>query len=536
MLRALLHRSRVIISVAAFLSAGGAILFGYTINLLTGVVSSGSRLRDIFPQLFICVIVILVCNLILHRILAIFGATVIAEIRRELTEGFAYLRYEALGGKSAITAMAISHDTARIAPLALLAPQILYNSLICLTCFGYLFYISSVLSLIALTIALVMGLVMTKFNKIVVKQFESLHISEERMSEHIAALSLAKKQMNLNTMRTHHFLTKHVLPTINSSRDEMVKLHYRWGVFSAVLPVFVLMLMAGGIWVASMLNLSSKQILETLLVGSFVLGPLNFLINSGQQIGGGLASIRHLETLGLGVSSISSKPLVSSTETSESSSWLVLEAKDLIYTYSRAGSELFTIGPVSASFKNGSVTFICGGNGSGKSTFLLMLCGLLSPESGYVTVDGGISLDCIRPRMFSAVFSEFHLFDDLVKEGPEIDKNIRSMIELFSLGDKISWLEGQFTNTELSTGQKKRLALIQSLAENRDVLLLDEWAADQDMHFREFFYRKLVPRWRSEGKTIIAITHDDRYFDVCDVLLRFDGGRIIERKTLETGP
>ncbi|MCK8356917.1 multidrug ABC transporter permease/ATP-binding protein, partial [Erwinia amylovora] len=74
-------------------------------------------------------------------------------------------------------------------------------------------------------------------------------------------------------------------------------------------------------------------------------------------------------------------------------------------------------------------------------------------------------------------------------------------------------LEGNRVLTrKLSTGQTTRLALLLATAEQRDIVLLDEWAADQDPHFRRIFYRELLPRLREMGKTVLAISHDDHYF------------------------
>lgn len=73
-----------------------------------------------------------------------------------------------------------------------------------------------------------------------------------------------------------------------------------------------------------------------------------------------------------------------------------------------------------------------------------------------------------------------------------------------------------------------------SLLERRDFLLLDEWAAEQDPQFRHFFYRTLLPALRAEGKGILAMTHDEHYFDVADRVLRLEGGHLSEAVTRPT--
>ncbi|MCG8463435.1 MAG: ATP-binding cassette domain-containing protein, partial [Xanthomonadales bacterium] len=79
-----------------------------------------------------------------------------------------------------------------------------------------------------------------------------------------------------------------------------------------------------------------------------------------------------------------------------------------------------------------------------------------------------------------------------------------------------------------SQGQRKRLALIAALAEDRDLLLLDEWAAEQDPMFRRYFYETLIPQWRASGKTVIAVTHDDQYFHCADRVLTLNDEGLTE--------
>ena len=97
---------------------------------------------------------------------------------------------------------------------------------------------------------------------------------------------------------------------------------------------------------------------------------------------------------------------------------------------------------------------------------------------------------------------------------------------------------GEFNTVDLSTGQRKRLALIVSLLEKRPILLLDEWAADQDPEFRRKFYFDLLPALHRAGVTVVVVTHDDRYLDEMDLparRLRMDEGRFVERPSVANG-
>ena len=64
--------------------------------------------------------------------------------------------------------------------------------------------------------------------------------------------------------------------------------------------------------------------------------------------------------------------------------------------------------------------------------------------------------------------------------------------------------------------------------EDSQIYLFDEWAADQDPEYKKIFYRKILPEMKKKGKIIIAITHDDNYFDVADRIIKMDMGKVIE--------
>lgn len=103
-------------------------------------------------------------------------------------------------------------------------------------------------------------------------------------------------------------------------------------------------------------------------------------------------------------------------------------------------------------------------------------------------------------------------------------------LDRLEIGHKVCIRDGAFSTTDLSTGQRKRLALLNAWLEERPVLVFDEWAADQDPVFRRVFYTELLPELKALGKTIIVISHDDRYFDIADQLVRMQAGRVVSEK------
>jgi putative ATP-binding cassette transporter len=131
---------------------------------------------------------------------------------------------------------------------------------------------------------------------------------------------------------------------------------------------------------------------------------------------------------------------------------------------------------------------------------------------------------------FATVFSDFFLFKKLYGLYSASNEHIDYLTSLMKMENKFQIESGVFSGLKFSSGQRKRIALIIALMENRPILLLDEWAADQDPEFRKFFYLELLPIFKSMGKTIIAITHDDKYFSSADHLLSLVNGILVEKK------
>jgi putative ATP-binding cassette transporter len=202
---------------------------------------------------------------------------------------------------------------------------------------------------------------------------------------------------------------------------------------------------------------------------------------------------------------------------------------------------VFQIGPTDFTLRSGELVFITGGNGSGKSTFLKVLAGLYEPDSGEITLDGGRVDDKTREAyraLMSAIFVDYHLFHRLYGIADPDPAEIDRLLREFRLHDKTGLTDGEFRTIDLSAGQRKRLALIVSLLEKRPILLLDEWAADQDPEFRRKFYHDLLPALNRAGATVVAVTHDDRYLDEMPLLgrrLRMDEGRFVEQHSMENG-
>jgi putative ATP-binding cassette transporter len=129
-------------------------------------------------------------------------------------------------------------------------------------------------------------------------------------------------------------------------------------------------------------------------------------------------------------------------------------------------------------------------------------------------------------EMISAIFTDFHLFKKLYGISGVSSNVIKRTLEEMKIADRTSFIGGSFDNLDLSTGQRKRLAMAIALLEDRPLYIFDEWAADQDPQFRHYYYEWLLPALKSRGKTVLAISHDDRYFRCADRVITMEHGAI----------
>ena len=205
-----------------------------------------------------------------------------------------------------------------------------------------------------------------------------------------------------------------------------------------------------------------------------------------------------------------------------------IKAQGVFFEYeAKEESEKFAVGPLDFEAKKGEIVFIVGGNGSGKTTLAKLLTGLYIPDKGSITINGKDISSGEVGEYFSVVFGDFHLFEklyDVDLTGKEED--LKAYLDMLRLKEKVDVKDNAFTTVELSGGQRKRLALLRCYLEDRPIYLFDEVAADQDPEFRKFFYRTLLTKMKEKGKTVIAITHDDHYFDVADRVIKMDMGKI----------
>jgi putative ATP-binding cassette transporter len=270
------------------------------------------------------------------------------------------------------------------------------------------------------------------------------------------------------------------------------------------------------------------QLVPTLL---FCIGPLTRIVAQSPMFlraEVGLSSV--LDVLRRLDAAPGVEPQVARREAAAFRDFTHIGYRGLSFSYrGKSGGAEFSLGPLDLEVRRGELIFIVGGNGSGKSTAMRLMTGLYPRDGGEIEVDGR-TLDAAQiagfRELFSAIFADFHLFDRLYGMEDTDPDRVNRLIEEMGLARKLRFENGRFTDLHLSTGQRKRLALIAALLEDRPIYVFDEWSAEQDVHFREHFYTRILPDLQARGKTVIAVTHDDRFWHVADRVVKLDLGAV----------
>lgn len=283
-------------------------------------------------------------------------------------------------------------------------------------------------------------------------------------------------------------------------------------------------------WGPTLENIERYELTGYTLVLLYILGPLQMVLGAAPNISRANVSFAKIERLGISL-------LRDAEETDAEFSgemgrgWRQLELRGIEHTYHHLDeASNFTLGPLDLTLHPGELVFLVGGNGSGKTSLAKLLLGLYPPERGEIRFDGRTVDDHNREEyrnLFSVVFSNFFLFEQLLGlESPDLDEEARQYLEELQLQHKVRVTRGRLSTIDLSQGQRKRLALLTAVLEDRPIFLFDEWAADQDPEFKQVFYHQILPALRARGKAVVVISHDDRYYGVADRVIKLDYGQV----------
>lgn len=348
--------------------------------------------------------------------------------------------------------------------------------------------------------------------------------------QHFRALTEGMKELKLHAGRRAAFMAERIVPTTDALRRDALS-GIRHHAVADTFSQLVFYGLIGGMLASTSLipTVSPEARTGYVLAMLYLMTPVWGLMDGWSTFARARIALEKLQALGLALASGEQER--AKADLTQPPAWQRIHLEQVVFAYPADHEEQgFVLGPVDFSLEPGELVFLVGGNGSGKSTLVKVLTGLYAPQAGALRLDGQLVTEQNREaynRYFSAVFSDFYLFDSLLGlSGADLDERASAYLFELELDRKVQVSGGVFSTTALSQGQRKRLALLTAFLEDRPIYVFDEWAADQDPNYREIFYTRLLPQLKSRGKTILVITHDDRYYHLGDRIVKLEYGKV----------
>jgi putative pyoverdin transport system ATP-binding/permease protein len=436
-------------------------------------------------------------------------------------------------------------------------PSFCIDSATVLGCLVYLAWLSN--TIFALTIgitSLAIWGVQTRMGK-AQHLFAKARDEEDHLFKHFQSIIKGTKELKLNRSRRNDFLTTILqgsaaqLRQKNTTAMKSFAIANGLGQFSQFVNIgFILFVLP---W---FLHIPTPMLATYILTSTYLALPMQNLLNRLPDLMRGNIALQKINRMKLSLVHHAETPDTTPHPTTSNQSCTV-ELDRVTYLYPLEGDDQepphhphppkgsrdphpthrapqeeqgFLLGPISLSLQAGKITYIVGGNGSGKSTLAKLLTGLYSPQAGSIYLNGTPVTEHNREwyrQHFSAIFSDFFLFDRCLGfSHATLDQEVRHYLKQLQLDHKVQVQDGVLSTTRLSQGQRKRLALLTAYLEDRPIYVFDEWASDQEPMFRDLFYREILTKLKERGKTVVVITHDDRYFHLADHLIKLDYGKV----------
>ncbi|MBL4602935.1 MAG: cyclic peptide export ABC transporter [Emcibacteraceae bacterium] len=515
----------VLISGISAMSGGANIL------LLKLATSYALRVDEILTAMIYfwwALFLMIVLGFLSQYLLALLGAQITYDIREQLTKSisnFTYEQLESVGTHRLYTTL--TEDIAVINNWLGIIPVLVYNATIVLLGLAYLGTMSIGYLLTALGF-LTLGILVSKL--FIIKrgtaQFGKRRELQDKLFESYRAVIDGFKEFNFNQVRQKKFHKEDLASISTDFKSVSGKAAFYFSLANNWNAGMLFLSVGSVIFISHSFIDLDVSVLNFIVVVFYIMGPIIFLMNSWQNFALASVAINRLKKLKFEQTKVGSTDI-------EHSDFKMLSLNNIFYKYNNEeNSGTFEFGPFDLEIHKGEVVFFVGGNGSGKTTAAKILTGLYEPTIGNISLN---NILLSREKMewynsyFSTIFSDYYLFNRIIsKHGKQIDDNsITYFINKMQLADKVNVKDGELSTIDLSEGQRKRLALLISYFDDAEISVFDEWAAEQDSHFREYFYNEFLMELKCQGKTVIVITHDDRYFHVADKVIKFERGRIV---------
>lgn len=436
---------------------------------------------------------------------------------------------ERIGAARLLTTL--TEDIPNITTAVNVIPVICINAALVIGCLIYMALLSRLLFL-AVAGFMVVGIATYQIPILrVQKIFRRARKDSDTLGEHLRALTHGIKELKVHRDRRQAFVSEQLEVAADSLMRNNISAYSLYAGAASWGQTLVFVVIGFSLFVLPRFSHASSITLTgytlTLL---YLMTPLQVIMNTMPQLGRASVALRTVQELGFTLAK--DRPEEMGEGSVSLRDWSRLELRSVTHAYKRENEpDSFVLGPINLTIESGELVFITGGNGSGKTTLLKLITGLYIAETGYIYLDSQRIEDHERERyrqLFSVVFADFYLFDHLLGLARrDLEEEARQYLAELKLSHTVKVINNRFSTTDLSQGQRKRLALLTAYLEDRPIYIFDEWAADQDPYFKNIFYTHLLPNLKAIGKTVLVISHDDRYYHVADRIIRLDEGQIV---------
>ena len=531
----LLKASWLQVAIAIFtgLVSGGTT--ARLIALINKAISDGFQSSNTFSDLawqFPTFALIVVVNSIISQVLLInLSQEAVYQLRLRLSRGIlsSQLRHLEKLGTSRLLAT-LTEDVATLTSTVYAIPFICVDIAIIIGCLVYLSFLSS--TVFTFTVGFVM--IAVGSIQLLINRAQGYLIrgrdEQDRLLKHFRAITEGIKELKLHSARRQEFFDSELQHSAAICRDQNSAALLTFSVSTGVGNLLFFLLVGLLLFALPRIAAISPGILSAyILTVTYLMLPMQSILDKLQALSKATVALQKIERMGLVLAG--NKENYIESKKADIKTFSKIELKQVVHAYPGEDKESrFSLGPVDLSFKPGEIVFIVGGNGSGKSTLAKLITGLYIPEAGEIVLDDKKITDDNREwyrQHFSVIFSDYYLFEKLLGMGkPALDEQAQEYLRQLKIAHKVTIENGKLSTTDLSQGQRKRLALLTAYLENRPIYLFDEWASDQDPMFRDIFYKEILVNLKKRNKTVLVISHDDHYFHLADRIIKLDYGKI----------
>jgi len=476
-------------------------------------------------------VMVLLTNFLSHYLITRLSEKTICELRIKISRLILAAPYASLQklGKHRLLAN-LTEDIKTISIACELLPVLCIQAAVIVGCIVYLAWLSWQLALILSGIILFGVLSYNLMNGLPKKAITQAREDYDSLNKGFRALTEGIKELKLHRHRSNDFMNNSLSTSADAYRRHSLKgttlylLANQWVSLLYYLTIGLIICV-----LPALPQINQEIVSGYTLVFLFMMSPLSIVTTSLPTFVRAKVALNKVQKLGGVLTNVF--PSTQLIQLDNRTQFQRLSLENVTHSFHREKENRnFTLGPINLEFKAGELVFLIGGNGSGKTTLSMILLGLYVPEQGELRFNEVLVTEANRDaylQNFSAVFSDFYLFDELFGfDSDKVNSQVLDYLDRLHLQHKVSLDNGKFSTVDLSQGQRKRLALLIAYLEDRPFYVFDEWAADQDPEFKDLFYTELLPALTAKGKTVLAITHDDRYFHLADRCIKLDEGQI----------